>query len=180
MWQNVRQLILWLIVGSLVFSLVLIGVETLSIEPANAAIRQIEEAPGQFLYQSRQTIKDQHENSWQAIAFKRILPDNTTILALRLVGFPGTVEINRSQDLMVTDSLGKTLSAPDVSDRIFAEDATPEPSVGQYDIAPIISELVPIMPLKLSLSTTQGEPVELWVSPTTIKEWQTLLQKSSR
>ena len=48
MWQNVRQLILWLIVGSLVFSLVLIGVETLSIEPANAAIRQIEEAPGQF------------------------------------------------------------------------------------------------------------------------------------
>lgn len=43
MWQNVRQFIL----GSLIFFLLLTGIEALSIEPANAAIRQFEEAPGQ-------------------------------------------------------------------------------------------------------------------------------------
>lgn len=177
MWKNFRQPILWFVVGSLVFLLVLMWVEILSIEPANAAIHQLEEAPGQYLYQSRQTVKDQYGNSWQAIAFKRILPDDTTILALRLVGFPGTVEIDRSQDLMLTDSFGKTLSARDDSQRIFADDATPEPSVGQYEMAPILSALEPIMPLKLSLPTTHGEPVDLWVPPALIKEWQTLLNR---
>jgi len=177
MWQNVRQLIRWFIVGGLVFFLILIGVEMLGMEPASAAIRQFEEAPGQVLSQSRQTLKDQYENSWQAIAFKRVLPDDSTILALRLVGFPGTVEIDRDQDLALTNSLSKTLRAKDVSDRIFADDAIPEPSVGQYDMAPLIHELAPIMPLKLSLPTTQGEPVELWVPPALIKEWQTLLNQ---
>lgn len=32
---------------------------------AVAAIRQLEEAPGQMVYQSRQTLKDQHRNSWK-------------------------------------------------------------------------------------------------------------------
>jgi hypothetical protein len=38
--------------------------------------------------------KDQHGNTWQAIAFKRIRPDGQTSFDLRLVGFPGVADID--------------------------------------------------------------------------------------
>jgi hypothetical protein len=46
-------------------------------EPAIAAVTQIEEYPGQMLYQSRQKLQDQTGKSWQAIAFKRIHPEGS-------------------------------------------------------------------------------------------------------
>jgi hypothetical protein len=146
--------------------------------PAMAAIRQLEEAPGQVVYQSRQTLRDQHNHSWQAIAFKRILPDGSQVLDLRLVGFPGVAEIDRAQPLRLTNSLGKTLTAEDASRAIFTDATAPEPQVGQYDLAPIIGELQATMPWQLRVPTTQGEPVELLISPTLIQEWQTLLGQS--
>ena len=95
-----------------------------------AAIRQLEEAPGQMVYQSRQTLKDQHGNNWQAIAFKRIRADGETNFYLRLVGFPGVAKIDRSQPLTLTNSLGRTLIATEASSDIFTESATPEPNIG--------------------------------------------------
>ena len=165
MGQQVRQLILWLIFSGIVFVLFLTGVETLAMAPAAAAIRQLEEAPGQVVYQSRQTLYDQHNNSWQTIAFKRIRPDGNTFLYLRLVGFPGSVDIDRSQPLILTNSLGKTLTANDASQQIFTDTTSPTPNVGQYDLAPIVFELQAEIPLKLSLPTTQFEPVKLVISP---------------
>ncbi|ESA38172.1 hypothetical protein N836_32600 [Leptolyngbya sp. Heron Island J] len=174
MWQRVRQLILWLISFSILLILLLTGVENLAVPAASAAIRQLEEAPGQFVYQSRQTLRDQHSNSWQAIAFKRIRPDGSSFFYLRLVGFPGIAEIDRSQPLELTDSLGKLLTANDASQQIFTDAAVPEPNVGQYDLAPIVSELQAAIPLKLTLPTTQGQPIELLVSPALVQEWQAL------
>jgi Protein of unknown function (DUF3122) len=76
--------------------------------PADAAIRELKEAPGQMVYQSRQTLKDQHDNSWQAIAFKRIRADGTANIYLRLVSFPGIAELDRTRPLSLTNFLGKT------------------------------------------------------------------------
>ena len=178
MWQRVRQLIRWLMVFGTLLVLLLTGVENLAVSSASAAIRQLEEAPGQLVYQSRQTLRDQHDSSWQAIAFKRIRPDGSTFFYLRLVGFPGITEIERSQPLELTDSLGKTLTANDASEQIFTDAAAPEPNVGQYDLAPIVSELQAAIPLKLTLPTTQGKPVELLVSPALVQEWQELFTQS--
>ena len=75
---------------------------------ATAAIRQLEEAPGQIVYQSRQALKDQQGNTWQAIAFKRVLPSGKSSFELRLVGFPGVVTIDRSQPLNLTNSSEKS------------------------------------------------------------------------
>lgn len=174
MWQPVRQLIRWLISFSILLTLILTGVENLAVSSASATIRQLEEAPGQLVYQSRQTLRDQHGKSWQAIAFKRIRPDGSTFFYLRLVGFPGIAEIDRSQPLELTDSLGNTLTANDASQQIFTDAAVPEPNVGQYDLAPIISELPAAIPLKLTLPTTQDKPIELLVSPDLVQEWQAL------
>jgi hypothetical protein len=93
----------------------------LAITPAQAAIRQLEEAPGQMVYQTRQILKDQQGNSWQAVAFKRLRPDDTAVIYLRLVGFPGTAEIDHSQPLTLTDSMGKTFTAADVSHDMFTD-----------------------------------------------------------
>ncbi|MCY7390768.1 MAG: DUF3122 domain-containing protein, partial [Leptolyngbyaceae cyanobacterium CAN_BIN12] len=101
---------------------------------AVAAIRQLEEAPGQTVYQSRQTLKDQHGNSWQAIAFKRVSPNDKTSFELRLVGFPDVVEIDRSKPLLLTNSMGEVLTADDNSSLIFTDLSAPEANVGEYDL----------------------------------------------
>jgi len=141
---------------------------------AAAAIRQLEEAPGQVVYQSRQTLKDQHGNSWQAIAFKRILADGKTSFNLRLVGFPGLDEIDHSQPLTLTNSLGKTLSAADASSKIFTETTKSEPNVAQYDLQPLLPQLLAEIPWKLKLSTSTGEAISLSIPTSLVQEWQTV------
>lgn len=146
--------------------------------PSAAAIRQLQEAPGQVVYQSRQTLKDQHRNSWQAIAFKRIRPDGRTSVALRLVGFPGAVNLDRSQPLTLTNSLGQTLTAVDASGQIFTDEATPEPNVGQYDLQPLLPELRAEIPLRLTLPTLSGEAIILNVPAGLVEEWQTVASQA--
>ena len=172
MWQRVRQLILGIVFIGAITTVVLGIFKTLP--PAIAEIRQLEEAPGQVVYQSRHTLHDQHNSSWQAIAFKRVRPDGSTVSYLRLVGFPNSVVIDRTQPLTLRDSLGKTLKAEDASQQVFTDVTTPEDNVGQYDLAPIVSDLQSVIPLQLSLPTIKSEPVELVVSPAIVQEWQAL------
>lgn len=175
--KHLRRLVSLLITTALVGAYS-VGLMFVATAPALAAIRQLEEAPGQVVYQSRQTLKDQHRHGWQAIAFKRIRPDGSTVLYLRLVGFPGVAKIDRAQPLTLKDSLGKVLTAEDASQQIFTDATAPEANVGQYDLAPIVSQLTAVIPLQLSLPTVDGEPIELLVSPTLVQEWQTLFKQT--
>ncbi|MEE3719844.1 DUF3122 domain-containing protein [Tumidithrix elongata RA019] len=157
-----------------IVSMVSLGLGTFTNLHAVAGITQLQEAPGQMVYQSRQTLKDQHGNSWQAIAFKRIPPNGKTSFDLRLVGFPGMVDIDRSKPLLLTNSLGGTSTADDTSSFIFTDLSTPEPSVGQYNLQPILSQLQVEIPLMLILSASNGEEIHLSVPPSFVQEWQTL------
>jgi hypothetical protein len=141
--------------------------------PAFAIVTQIEEYPGQMLYQSRQTLKDQQGNTWQAIAFKRIHPEGSAMVSLRLVSFPGGVELDHTQPLTLTTSLGQTLAARDVSSEI-SQDTPPLANVGEYDIKPILPQLQAAISLKLTLPTIDGESVSLSVPSSAIQEWQTV------
>jgi len=140
--------------------------------PTHAAIRTFEEAPGQVLTQSRTTLKDEFGNRWQAITFKRAKPDGSEMVALRLVGFPGAVAIDRSRPLTLTDSLGNTLTAEDASAPIFTDADNPEPHIGQYNLQPILNNLRPELPLELQLPVLDGDPVVLQIAPQTIHEWK--------
>jgi Protein of unknown function (DUF3122) len=145
--------------------------------PAIAAIRQFEEQPGQTVYQTRETLKDQMGRTWQAIAFKRIKPDGTAVLYLRLAGFPGSVAIDRSQPLKLSNSLGEVLTATDASSQMFSEANVPEPHIGQYDLQPIVANLRLELPWRLTLPTESGEAVALSLPPTFLADWQTLNQQ---
>ncbi|MBD2465471.1 DUF3122 domain-containing protein [Oscillatoria sp. FACHB-1407] len=175
---RIRQVFSWLLLlGAIVLGILL----TLGVfNPSNAmaTIRQLEEAPGQVVYQSRQTLKDQHGNAWQTIAFKRMRSDGTTSFELRLVGFPGVVEIDRSQPLTLTNSLSETLTATDTSSRIFTEATKPEPNVGQYDLQPLLPQLQVGIPLKLTLPVINSEAINLSISPSLVEEWQTVANEN--
>jgi len=162
-----------LLLGALVLT-GLLGLGIVNLPDAAAAIRQLEEAPGQVVYQSRQTLTDQHENTWQAIAFKRILPNNKTSLELRLVGFPGVGEIDHTKPLLLTNSLGKTLTAADISSSIFIDPTNSESNVGQYDIQPFLPQLQAEIPLKLTLPMLGSEAINLLVPSSFVQDWQTL------
>jgi Protein of unknown function (DUF3122) len=137
-------------------------------------IRELKESSGQMVYQARQTLKDQHGNNWQAIAFERIRNDGQTSFYLRLVGFPKLAEIDRSQPLILTNSLGKILTATDSSNDIFTDSFEPQPNVGQYNLQPVLSQLQAKIPLKLSLPIIGDEAISLSVPPSFVEEWQTI------
>lgn len=90
---------------------------------SGAPIQEQTEAPGQVIYQTRHRLKDSLGNSWQVIFYKRVAEsDETRNLNLRLAGFPGAVEFQHPQPLILTPSRGDKLEAADD----FAEEAGPQ------------------------------------------------------
>lgn len=179
--RNMKRLICrqWVRTGHLASGITLVGLMVILTlgwfePPAYAAIRQLEEAPGQMVYQSRQTLQDQHGKSWQAIAFKRVKPDSQVPLYLRLVAFPGMADIDRSRPLMLTNSLGQSWAALDASQPIFTDADRPEPNVGQYNLQPIILDLDPAVPLRLELPVLHQDDVLIPVPSTLLSEWRSL------
>lgn len=164
------------LLGCCITALCLLSLGLLSPQPAIASIRQLEETPGQLVYQSRQTLKDQQGRSWQAIAFKRIRANGEESLYLRLVGFPGTASIDRTLPLSFTNSLGATVTALDASSQIFTDASIPEPQVGQYDLQPAIAQLRAELPWQLTLPTQEPPFVQLKIPPMLIAEWQSLAE----
>lgn len=158
----------WLLAVCLCF-LLIIG----SPLPAFATVTQIEEYPGQMLFQSRQNLRDQAGKSWQAIAFKRIHPEGSSSVSLRLVGFPGAVELDHTQPLTLSTSMGQTLTAKDISSEISQNTPTPA-NVAEYDIKSVLPELQSEIPLHLTLPVVSGSVVELEIPLTAIQEWQTI------
>lgn len=140
--------------------------------PARAVIVEQEEKTGQVLYQARQSLRDPSGRSWQVIAFKRVQPDDTVNVYLRLVGFPGTVDLAHPHPLVITTSLGQELTARDVTDRIFPD--TDSPNVGQYDLQAVLPSLRPEIPVKLSLVTTDNTTINLFVPSPVLQEWATV------
>jgi hypothetical protein len=141
--------------------------------PAFATITQLEEYPGQMLYQSRQNLQDQTGQSWQAIAFTRIHPEGSSTVSLRLVGFPGAVELDHTQPLTLTTSLGRSLTARDIS-RDISQDSPTLANVAEYDIKPMLPQLKSEMLLQLTLPVVTGSAIELKIPPLAIEEWQTI------
>lgn len=141
--------------------------------PAFATVTQTEEYPGQMLYQSRQNLHDRNGNSWQAIAFKRIHPEGSAVVSLRLIGFSSGVQFDHTQALTLTTSLGQTLTANDISSEISQDTPTPV-NVAEYDIKLVLSQLEPEIPLHLILPMLTGSAIDLQIPSTAIQEWQTI------
>ncbi len=157
-----------LVVLSLVVFIIL-GDSHLMAQPAWAEIRQIQEAPGQLLYQSQHSLRDQAGYSWQVVLFKRVKDATVTGVNLRLVGFPGVAEFSHPQSLQIKIETGEIFTAADE----FA-DQSPAPNVGQYDFKSVLLKLPRNQRTILLLPLAGDRLTTLQIPPSIILEWQTI------
>ena len=162
------QLILVFIVALFVF----VGLDNFTTQPALASIRQMEEAPGQVLIQSRHTLKDNRGDAWQVVLFKRSKADGSTTIHLRLVDFPGLADFAHPKSLTITTNKGDSFKAEDV----FAE-KSPAANVGEFDLQSVLSQL-PVAKLNLSLAMKGDKTTELSIPSEVVLEWQSVATSS--
>lgn len=149
----------------------ILGESHLTPQPAWAEIRQIEEAPGQLLYQSQHSLRDQAGYSWQVVLFKQVKNATVTGVNLRLVGFPGVAEFSHPKPLQIKIETGEIFTAEDE----FA-DQSPAPNVGQYDFKSVLLKLPMNQRTLLLLPLAGDRTIALPIPPSIILEWQTLAQ----
>ena len=138
-------------------------------QPAEALIRQQEEAPGQILDQSRHSLRDEAGNSWQVVLFKRVKDNQVKQIDLRLVGFPDAVAFSHPQGLKITTREGDVFQAADR----FAE-KSPAPNVGQYDLKDILPQLPANQSVQLALPLEKERKLSLPVPLPVVLEWQAI------
>lgn len=136
--------------------------------PALALARQQEESPGQTLYQSRHSLRDETGSPWQVVLFKRVKDEKVEELSLRLVGFPEGIEFRHPEALEITAPDGEIFFAPDA----FA-DESPAPNVGQYMMKNILSRLPLAGEIELSLPLEKKRTLS--IPAPVLLEWQTII-----
>ncbi len=173
MWYLIRRFLSKLILIAAIVLIVFIGLDNFTTQPAFASIRQMEEAPGQILVQSRHTLKDNRGDSWQVVLFKRTKTDGSSTIHLRLVDFPGLADFAHPQPLTITTNKGNSFKAEDV----FAEKA-PAANVGEFDLQSVLPQL-PVSKLNLSLAMKGEETTQLSIPSEVVLEWQSVAAQSS-
>ncbi len=152
-------------------TLLCLACSTLWANPAQALMREIVEKPGQTLYQSRQSLRDQQGQTWQVVLFKRVKNGQSEEINLRLVGFPGNIAFQHPAPLVIHPNGETTVELPDM---LTAEN--PGENVGQFLITADFQnlELNSIWDLNLPL---KGQECQIKVPYFVLQEWQTLLAK---
>ncbi|MBD2136276.1 DUF3122 domain-containing protein [Anabaena sp. FACHB-1237] len=148
-----------------------LSLESLTSENAIAALTQIEQTSGEVLYRSQVKLDDNLGKVWQVILFKQSYPGAISNINLRLVGFPGSVELIHPQSLRITTNTGKIWNAND----IFLDEA-PAPTIGQYDFTEILPQL-PLESLNLSITLPGTKFVNISVPVHVVKEWKSITNK---
>ena len=134
-----------------------------------ASIHPYPESPNQIMYRSKQSLRDTSDLSWQVILFKRVRSGQVKDLHLRLVGFPGLVEVAHADSLKIKTVTDQTWNAADVTDLSLPS------NVGEYDLMEMLPQLQKNIPLTLSLSLANHTETQLIVPPFVVKEWRKLL-----
>ena len=141
-----------------------------NMQSAQALLRQHHDSPGVLRYHSQVSIKDEKGYAWQVLLFKQNYNSPIKELRLRLVAFPGVVEIVHPQPLLIETAVGRLLSASDA----YALNA-PVPNVGEYNLTHILPKLPTTDGLKLYVPLSSGQQLVLNISNTVVTEWQLLV-----
>lgn len=140
---------------------------------ASARILRTADLSDAIVVQSRRTLYDRHHQSWQLVAFKRVKPDVAAdSLRLRLVGFPGHIQIAHPQPIAFVGLQEQTWAAADRSEQILVTDLPP--NVGQYDLQAVLAQLPTDQRLRLEVRTVDRDIITLQIPPPIIQEWQTI------
>lgn len=141
-----------------------------SVDSAQALLRQHHDSPNVLRYHSQVSIKDEFGYAWQVLLFKQNYNNPVKDLRLRLVAFPGVVEVAHPQPLLIETAGGKLLNASDA----YALTA-PAPNVGEYNFTNVLAKLPTTDALKLYVPISSKQPLLLNIPKTVVIEWQWLV-----
>lgn len=140
--------------------------------PGTASIHTYPETSTQTMYRSLLSFRDSSNQAWQVVLYKRVNRGLLNSIHLRLVGFPGLVELTHPHPLQITTGTGKVWLSPDV----FSELSLPA-NVGEYDLLEVMRQLDTPTPLRLELPVEGERFVELVIPPFAVREWLSLVAK---
>lgn len=140
----------------------------LSPSSALASMHVYHERPGQTTLRSQQSLRDRNDHSWQAILFKRYRPDGRDGLYLRLVGFPGVMEVASQSPLMIDTGTSLRWQA---SPKLDPPTPALPSNTNQYDVAEMMADLKKAIPLTLAVPLQGQAPSEIIVPPYAVQEW---------
>lgn len=135
---------------------------------ALASVHVYHERPGQTTLRSQQSLRDRNDHSWQAILFKRYRPDGLDGLYLRLVGFPGVMEVASRAPLVIDTGTSLRWQA---SPKLDPPTPALPSNTNQYDVAEVIADLKKAVPLTLAVPLRGQAPSEIIVPPYAVQEW---------
>ncbi|MEM8603657.1 MAG: DUF3122 domain-containing protein [Cyanobacteria bacterium P01_H01_bin.121] len=137
-------------------------------QPVYASLHTYHEHPGQVTYRSRQSLRDDHDRAWQAIAFKRLQGETLQGIYLRLVGFPGNALVDRQKPILLMTAIGQQWQIAWAIDP--QTQALPD-NVGQYNLQPVLRALNTALPLIMQIPLQDSTMAEVGVAPFVVKEW---------
>ena len=144
----------------------------ISSQPALASIHTYPESSTQIMYRSRQSLRDLSDRAWQTILYKRIKSGKLITLKLRLVGFPGIIELAHPQKLQINTGTGNIWNAEDV-----LVDSSFPANVGEYDFLEVMKKLNSDTPLRINIPLQGEKSAELVVPIFAVKEWRKLFDE---
>jgi len=188
-----RQRVVALLFAMLMALVVTAGWMGVYSPPAHARVIQEHLPNDVILDKSIRTIKDPRGYSWQAIAFKNTQYGSSDGPYLRLVGFPGSVVIDRSKPMIVTLPTEQPIMQDDVSSLIFKNGEQPQQNVAQYRLSRVGDRLkepttlhlnIPIIASANAASdmhSTSPPPVvnqlELIIPQSVVREWLEVVRR---
>lgn len=138
--------------------------------PAQASIHTYPETEQITMYRSRLSLRDDQELAWQTILFKRVKDGQVIDFNLRLISFPGQLELSHPQPLWVQQDsrtswelVDETLLDPQLE--------WSQSSLAQYDAKPLFLNLERPTPLNMTIALNDEDRRELLVPPYVVKEW---------
>lgn len=139
-------------------------------QPAQASIHTYPETEQTTMYRSRLSLRDDQELAWQTILFKRVKEGQVIDFNLRLISFPGQLELSHPQSLWVQQDSHRSWELIDET-LLDPQLEWSQSSLAQYDAKPLFLSLERPTPLRLSIALNDNEQREILVPPYVVKEW---------
>lgn len=138
--------------------------------PTSASIHAYPESPNQTMYRSVQSFRDASHKAWQVVLYKRVKSGLVDSIHLRLVGFPGIVELSHPKNLQITTGTGEVWQAQDAFDQLSLP-----ANVGEYDLREFMKQLDYNTSLQLNFPLKDNQVIELNIPPFAVEEWRKLV-----
>ncbi|KGG12025.1 MULTISPECIES: DUF3122 domain-containing protein [Prochlorococcus] len=138
----------------------------------HATIQITEGYNGEKTERSLESLRDLDYQTWQIVVYP-INEKNEGKTILRIVGFPGTLRLDRPAKLKVKSGI-KSWILEDITlqNEQLANDS--REAAAEFNLEPLLLELKNNRPLRFSLA---GAFNELPIPPYLVKEWRTLIGK---